>query len=378
MEIYNDTLMLSSECRDLRWPVHMILEHNSERGLTFNEIKKSLINDGILFNDADLFLILNIMIANDKNVVRDEFWNGETTFRLLDRYYWEHSSQKAYYSFKDDLIGDKTFLVISDTHIGSDIFSAKLLHNLYEYGIMMGAKKCFHLGDLFEGSKDKRLIGNARDLNVNLFNAFEEEFCRQVKLFAEEYPKPAPNELMTYCLIGNHDVALDNFLKFRAWFKAADLRKLSIYNPSFYMFPRKTWITELNNIDIHFNHRLYMSGIINDLKINSLDDIDVYKEKYEGLMLDLNYEFFLSGHLHQGIIHSEPDYRGEKNNLYLGAPSASKINVGKTVGYLVHMYSESNSMEISVLGCDNNLRIFEKERIPWEFGTMNRNYRRTL
>lgn len=391
MEIYANKFNLSFECRKLFWPVEELLEDKSllfddywrvfekRKGLSFSTISKILREKGLEFNDNNLFLVLQILLSNYKRIVRNEYWNKETEYEFLDRNLWEHKSQEVHYSFEDDMKSNKTFLLISDTHIGNDkMFNSKLLHNLYDYAIMNGAKKCFHLGDLFEGCKE--LLGDLYEVRITgkQVDDFEEEFCRQINLFIDGYPKPNPSELMTYGLIGNHDEAMNRFLKFRNWCCASDLRKLSIYNPSFYMFPREHWCANLNDVNFHFNHKLYMSEVIENLKINELSDIEKKKEFLGDLILDSHYDVLVSGHLHKGIIYTSEDYFKRKDKLYLGVPSSSNINVFGTVGYLVYMYPESNSMEVSILGSDNDLNICEIDRITWEFGKENKTYRRTL
>jgi len=391
MDIYKPVFNFFPNYRTLLWEVESILGDETlkfndwwrvfekRRGLSFNAIKKKLKDKEIEFNDKELNLILQLLVSNYKMVVRNEYWSKETEYELLDRRFWEHKSQYYHYSFEDNIKSKKIFLLISDTHIGNDkMFNSKLMNNLYDYAIMMGAKKCFHLGDLFEG--DYTLFGMLPEYDVSLkyVNDFEEEFCRQMNLFINEYPKPNPDEFMTYCLIGNHDEIMNRFLQFRDCLSSCDLRKLTMYNPSFYMFPRTSWCANLNNIDFHFNHRLYMSVIIENLKINKLEDIEKKKEQVGDLIFDTNYDVLVSGHLHKGIIYTETDYFKEKDKLYLGVPSTGNVNIGGVVGYLTYIYPESNTMEISILSCDNDLKIYEMDRIVWELGKKNKTYRRVL
>ena len=389
MEIYASKLSIPDELSSLLWRVESILGDESlkfddywrvfekRRGLSFKVIRELLKEQGLVFDDKSLFHVLQILLSNYQIIVRNEYWHKDTEYEMLDRQIWEHKSQQVHYSFEDDMLSEKVFLLISDTHIGNDkMFNSKLLHNLYDYSIMNGAKKCFHLGDLFEGCKD--LLGDIYKITPKQVDDFEEEFCRQVNLFMNEYPKTNPDEFKTYCLIGNHDEAMDRFLKLRNWVYSSDLRKLSIYDQSFYMFPRTHWCANLNSVDFHFNHRLYMSVVIDDLKINQLSDIEKRKDDLGSLMSDGHYDVLLSGHLHKGIIYTSDDVFSSKDKLYLGVPSASNINVGGAVGYLVYMYPESNSMEVSILGSDNDLNIYEMDRICWYFDRKNKVYCKTL
>lgn len=40
------------------------------------------------------------------------------------------------------------------------------------------------------------------------------------------------------------------------------------------------------------------------------------------------------------------------------------------------MYPDSNNMEVSILGCSNDLNIYEVDRIEWSFNEKNKTYRR--
>lgn len=133
---------------------------------------------------------------------------------------------------------------------------------------MNGATKCFHLGDLFEGNQ--QFVNNLFSTKPEEVTYFEDEFYRQVNLFINEYPKPRLDEFKTYCLMGNHDETMAQFLMLRDYWCVSDLKKLSMYDSSFYMFPRTKWSTKLNGVEFHFDHRLYMSTLIRDLKISQL------------------------------------------------------------------------------------------------------------
>lgn len=388
MELYGNKFNLDECHRKLLWPVEDILSSSDliisdcysvfeeRKGLSVNDIKNILIKEGISFNEQDLFEVLQILQSNFKRIVRDEFWDKDTQYRLLDRQLWEHKSQEVHYSFDDDGYSDKTFLVISDTHIGHDIFNGKLIHSLYDYAILNGATHCFHLGDLFHGCKE--LSGNIYDLymrlNSKLISDFEEEFNRQMEIFVNEYPISC--EMKTYCVQGNHDEAMDRFLKFRNWCESCDLRKISIYNPNFYMFPRPHFVHKLNDFETHFNHRLYMSCVMDDLKIDDISDIDKKREIFGSLLNDSHYDLLFSGHLHRGIVYSDRDmYRGT-NKLYLGVPSTSEINLCGAVGYLINM--RESVMNIQILGCDENMDISVIDEINWDLYGNNKQYCKTL
>lgn len=360
---------------------------DTRRGLTLTEICDILKIKGKNYSREDVSLVLQHLLSSYGYIVRDDFFDKEPVYRYLpskgefDNLYGS-LKQQCYYTFTDNSIGPKVVLLTADEHIGSDIFNPKLSNNLYDYGIKEGATICVNLGDLLEGLPE--LVCNEWDYWYNYWvdnetlARNEAEFYRQMNIFINEYPKPSPDEMRTYALMGNHDETMNRFLICRTGSERADLRNLSLYNPSFYMLPRTEWCTKLNGINFHFNHRLYLSEAINDLRINSLDDI-IAKENEVGKISQEDYNhIFISGHMHKDFAHSNLNYRENRSNLYLGVPSTSNINVGSVVGYLLYMYPESNSMEVSVLGCDNNLNIFEIDRFSWEFNKINKKCHRVF
>lgn len=352
------------------------------RGLTLTEICDILKIKGKNYSRKDVSLVLEHLLSSYGYIVRDDFFDKEPVYRYLPskgegNNLYGSPIQQNYYSFTDNCIGPKVILLMSDEHVGSDIFNVKLSSNLYDYGKKEGATICFNLGDFFKGLPE--LVCNEWDycynywVNKEILDRNEPEFYRQMNIFIKEYPKPRPNEMRTYALIGNKDKTMNRFLICRTGgaFNRADLRNLSLYNPGFYMFPGTEWSTKLNGINFHFNHRLYLSEAINDLKINTLDDIIAKENEVGKIAQEDSNHIFISGHMHEAFVHSNLNYKEDRSNLYLTVPSSSNLNIGGVVGYLIYMYPESNSMEISVLGCDNNLNIFEKDRLSWEFNKIN-------
>ena len=365
----------------LRFNILDILKNNSNgdlyireyNGLNINAIREKLIKRGIIASKKDIYMMLQLLLSSHQNIVRDDYFSIESEYKILDDYYWKSKLQQFHYSFKDDGIGIKTMLLISDIHIGNDkIFNAKLLNIIYDYAIKNGATITINFGDLYEGLPDLNIDEYRESVDRYTLESNIEEFLRQVKIFINEYPNPTPKEMRTFCHLGNHDKTMQLFMKLASFyylfrFRDFDLRMLSLEKQSFNMFLRSSWDATLNNTDFHFDHRLYKSGLFTNMKINGLDDID--KEK---MMLESDYEVLISGHLHQGFIYPDKDYFKRYDVLYLGVPSTSNICIKKAVGYLLYMYPESNSMDISVLGCDNNLNIYEIDRIEWNFKSENK------
>ena len=95
-----------------------------------------------------------------------------------------------------------------------------------------------------------------------------------------------------------------------------------------------------------------------------------------GLYKNFNCEVSIFGHMHTGMILSAKGINYENEKLFLGVPSTSSLNIGNAVGYLLYIYPEDNSMEVSVLFSDGNLNIYEKERFVWCLGGENKFYKR--
>lgn len=377
---------------DLMFEVWRILEENSKsqygdlldsKGLNIKRIKDKLQESGVRAEEKDIFMALQTLLSSHQKIIRDDYFSADAEYKLINEYYWRSKAQQYHYSFKDNLIGAKTVLVTSDMHIGNDkLFNAKLLNNIYDYAIKNGATIALNFGDLYEGLPDLNINEYMESVNRYTLDSNIEEFLRQIKIFINEYPDPTPEEMRTFCLLGNHDKTMQLFMKlasFYGFFRYLDLdlRSLSMYKPSFNMFLRSSWDARLNNIDFHFDHRLYKSGLFTNMKINELEDIDREKMRFyemglEGMMLESDYEVLISGHLHQGFIYPDKDYFKRYDVLYLGVPSTSNICIKKAVAYLLYMYPETNSMEISVLGCDNNFNIYEIDRIEWNFKSENK------
>ena len=79
------------------------------------------------------------------------------------------------------------------------------------------------------------------------------------------------------------------------------------------------------------SHRLYISWLIDNQKLDCIDDI--YEvEKW----VSNDYKVLISGHLHQGIIYSNKNYL-DNYILYLGVPSLSNMNIGKAIAYIIEI-----------------------------------------
>lgn len=358
--------LFEKEIADEELKKHLFYDELSKK-LTPSEIKSLLTKQNITISDEDLHYLLTYMLVRYGELIREDYWTGEPVYTLLDYHHKDSSFSKHYYKFEVNDSNNKKILLLSDTHIGdSQKEDFKLLHNIYDFAIKNGATKCFHCGDLFAGS-------------INGANLTEEEAFRQLKLFIEEYPHPNPNEMMTYANLGNHDEQLNEYFKSRYWWEYFDLRGLTYYDKSFYMFPRTKWITELGDIKLNFSHRFYVSWLIPEYKMNNIAELQNVE-----CWLDDERDVQISGHLHRGIIYSVQPNASEfltKDKIWLGVPSTSQININSVVGYLVDFHYQDEKvtdMEVSFLIADANRKIYESEHFNWSFQEKNKVYRRVL
>lgn len=340
---------------------------------SLRQIQFMLNQNGFFYSDDDVYKIIHFLISSDCKVVRKDFLASEPQYGMLDPYLWNSSVQQKYLSLVDDCPnGNKVIAFISDTHIGNDkVFNSKLLHNFYDYAIVCGSKRCFHLGDLFNK------LGEQEQ---------EREMVRLMSIFEQEYPKPSLEEMITYGIMGNHDNSRFRFsqnynsINRLMQIYGYDLQWLTSCNPSFFMLPSREgglsdgFMTNIGGNSFYFNHRVF-SGINTNHIISSVNDFQNQLDSWGNLRtISSDYDVSVFGHIHTGMICSANGGDGGHDKLFLGVPSTSNINALGVVGYLIYIYPEENSMEIAVLGSDNDFKIHEVDRISWSFGKKNKVY----
>ena len=326
--------------------------------LTIEQIRKMLNNE---YNTAEINDAIVHLLVDKGIIIRDDYWCSESVFKYVSNEYFQNSAfTNHYYSFTIDDISDKKFLLISDTHIGnSELENYQMLHNIYEFALQNGVTKCFHLGDIFSG-----IIGK---------NFKEEDVLKQFSLFGNFYPNF--DKIKTYALIGNHDEYINGFFDKRSIPFEYDLRQLTKYSPNFYVIPRNEWELKFPNIKFHFSHRLYLNWMISRAKINDIGDIEKGNMFY-----DERYDILVSGHLHKGFLYNNVFVNHQ--HLYLGVPSTTNLNINNVVAYVVELnfneMNEVDSMDITLLLCDDNNKIIKGETINWSFFKKNKILRKTF
>lgn len=279
------------------------------------------------YSKAEIKSSLSSLLVEDEKIVRNDFYYNDSSYELVDRKREKSNYTKHYRSFIDDNPSKKKkILLISDTHIGnSSLENMNLINSIYEYGKENSCDCVFHQGDLFEGKSNN-----------------------EVETFINNYP----HLLRTICLTGNHDKSFNN------------LKGLNNYNDLFNTYEVDNWSTSLNNISTHLSHRLYISWILDDKRINSINELDGIEE-----WISNDYKLLISGHLHQGIIYSNKNYL---NNyiLYLGVPSLSNMNIGKAIAYIIEI--DENNINIKVLSTNNKSEIKEIDNIDIDCNKNNK------
>ena len=331
--------------------------------LTLTEIKSYLLEQKYIYTEKELMFALNSLFIERGVIVRDDFWDHEPIYTRIDKRRELSSYSKHYYSFNVDNCETKKFLLIADTHIGNEeIEDFKMLDKLYDYAIKEGVNKCFHLGDLFTG-----------DINGSELDVFGK--LEQINKFIDNYPRPLSTEMMTYGLLGNNDLEIDNMLWHDGFSDIYyDLRELFFVNSSFYMIPRESWTTNFLDKSFHFGHKFHHSVMLPNLKITCVNDLLEQKK-----WLDWHYNVQISGHLHNGLIYgAEPSDYVNREQLFLGVPSTGRQNINNSVAYLVILNYKSETeitdMDIEILGCDSNYCISKLDTLNWSFVKKNNLY----
>lgn len=109
----------------------------------------------------------------------------DTTLRVEKEEY-EHAVGK---------VNSKTFMVLSDSHLGSVNEQTSFLHYLYDLAVKRGIDTVYHCGDISEGFKRSR--------PAHIFSLHAVSFDEQLDYIVSVYPRR--DGVKTYFITGNHD-----------------------------------------------------------------------------------------------------------------------------------------------------------------------------
>lgn len=287
------------------------------------------------FTKEELENALSIMMIEYRSVIKNNYLMKSDEYCLLDQDKRNTRFAIAYRKLIDDMpCNNKSFLLISDTHFGSEKENYELVKNLYSYAKKQNVCACFHLGDIFN-----KMDGDNIDIIKKLY-----------KMFEIHYPKG----IKTYSICGNHDQYMHTVCPIRPLYDIPkidiplDIRILNRLNSDFNSFASEYFSTTINNVKFHFNHKLYINSVERDKKIDKLSDIDDKSNVFS-----CDEKILISGHLHDGFIYTT------SNNIYLGVPSSSNLNKNGIVGYILDVNNEG--CNIRVLKLKENGDIYEIE-----------------
>jgi predicted phosphodiesterase len=101
------------------------------------------------------------------------------------------------YDFTDKYEGREiSFMVVSDTHIGSDKSRLDALHWVYRHAYDLGIREVYHAGDITDGFYTNRMTSIKEQDAVG--------FQEQLTLVKDHYPHI--EGMTTYYITGNHDI----------------------------------------------------------------------------------------------------------------------------------------------------------------------------
>jgi hypothetical protein len=121
-----------------------------------------------------------------------ENYDGETFFYILER---NLIPEKVSYSHAIGETKRFTFMVISDSHLGSKNEQLTFLHYLYDEAARRGIKNVYHCGDISEGFKKSR--------DDHMYSLHSIGFDDQADYIIRNYPER--KNIHTYFITGNHD-----------------------------------------------------------------------------------------------------------------------------------------------------------------------------
>ena len=334
----------------------------SKNKLNIYQIQELLKNKSITVNINTLYKLLSYLQVREGKIVKDDFIGGVELYSLLPEIYYRSKYSENYESFKTDNTLDK-LLLVSDTHIGNDfMYNEELINKVYDYAYKDGIRTALHLGDLFEGTKSKP---NSEEI--------------QLKLFRDTYP----SNIKTYGIKGNHDMGIEDYLKFFG----LDLRSLTILNNNYYMFPIRneyykcsTECLYLNDFKIKMTHEAYANDFcynsFQELNVDSILEYDMITNR-----LSNKYNLLLCGHRHKALATNIKKEDSDMNNLYLSVPATSNYNLNNCVALILYFNYEDgkvSSIDVNSLYYDYNGNLYLKDSFNFDYNKEYKVFKKIL
>lgn len=236
----------------------------------------------------------------------------DNNFNYDFEYVKERDLQKSNFTrhyFNNPLGNIDKFIVIADTHIGSEIASFDMINRVYDYASKNNIGYVIHLGDLFQKTKD------------------ESEYVTRIMDFLKYYPDD--KSIKTLSILGNHDTILHE----RYWnnLNEFDLRYLTMKRPNFICYPKMETAWQNGDMSIHLAHHLYLNGLLRDVFLRKEEDL-VNDEAFKIINFS-DYDLLISGHLHKQMI----SYVNNGDSLLISVPSTSKLNDNDVIAFEIRM-----------------------------------------
>lgn len=134
---------------------------------------------------------LHLIMYEGYNLKRYFYIDGQSVYRIYREI--DYSNNFIINSSKSE----NQFLMISDTHFGSNFEDFKLVEEIYNYAKKNDIHTIFHLGDFIDGiyTKTGKLLSTV--------NKEYQTLDKQIQHVVESYP--FDSHILNYILLGNHD-----------------------------------------------------------------------------------------------------------------------------------------------------------------------------
>lgn len=268
----------------------------------------------------------------------------EDDFTYTYEYVEEKNLRKSGYTrhhFETNIAPNNHFLLISDTHIGSEIADFDLINYIYDYAVSNNISLVFHLGDVFqkftrrEGYDSKKdFYHTSEDGGVDYSwcaNRYD-EYDERIKLFLDNYPNIP--EVKTIAILGNHDMEINELYHNHP--EEIDLRALNLINPNFFFSPHDNLSWDNGPTSIRFSHCLYLNGLYRKTWLHNAEELNSWYITM--INIEEDYNLLISGHLHKSLI----TYVNHDRNLLISVPSTSKVNIDDIAAFECQIDEEKN------------------------------------
>lgn len=301
----------------------------SEKPVSFSKIYTDVKLNYPDVSKKYLYKILYKLLVEQSRIKRFDYHDKEEEYLLLSDNEQGCSCIKNFDSYQQIQKENTKILLISDTHFGREgIANYELISNIFDLAISNNISRCWHLGDFFDKS---------------ICNLPQEEFYNKILEILKLFPNN--DELLTYNFLGNHDILVNRKLsnQFR------HLKDVTAFNSSLRMFSKDNFVISINDLNIHFSHKLFINSFYPNFYLKNENDILLPNKRNNCFCddyfynLPASYDLYLFAHFHESFWGTDPNGR-----LFLCVPSASDYNFEK-VGYILNISLDKSIILTDVL-----------------------------